>query len=392
MAVCAISADGHFLFSARPGLHCRSARLGDLQTMRVFNFSAGPAALPEEVLRQAADEMLDWHGSGMGVMEMSHRGPEFMQIHSEALLDLRDLMQVPASHQILFLQGGGIGENAIVPLNLFGAKPRADYVITGSWSQKSQKEALKYGASHIAATGKTEAGFTHSPPKSEWQLSDDPAYVHLCTNETIDGVETFEIPDLGDIPLVADASSHILSRPMDIAKYGVLYGGAQKNIGMAGVTVVIVREDLLDRSMPICPSAFEWKTVAANNSMFNTPPTYAIYIAGLVFKWLKRQGGLEAIEARNIEKAGLLYDTIDASSFYINKVERRARSRMNVPFFLADETRNDDFLAGAKARGLLQLKGHKSVGGMRASIYNAVPLEAVQALVEYMKEFEAKHA
>lgn len=360
--------------------------------MRVFNFSAGPAALPEEVLRQAADEMLDWHGSGMGVMEMSHRGPEFMQIHSEALLDLRDLMQVPASHQILFLQGGGIGENAIVPLNLFGAKPRADYVITGSWSQKSQKEALKYGASHIAATGKTEAGFTHSPPKSEWQLSDDPAYVHLCTNETIDGVETFEIPDLGDIPLVADASSHILSRPMDIAKYGVLYGGAQKNIGMAGVTVVIVREDLLDRSMPICPSAFEWKTVAANNSMFNTPPTYAIYIAGLVFKWLKRQGGLEAMEARNIEKAGLLYDTIDASSFYINKVERRARSRMNVPFFLADETRNDDFLAGAKARGLLQLKGHKSVGGMRASIYNAVPLEAVQALVEYMKEFEAKQA
>ncbi|WP_133790048.1 3-phosphoserine/phosphohydroxythreonine transaminase [Paraburkholderia silvatlantica] len=360
--------------------------------MRVYNFSAGPAALPEEVLRQAADEMLDWHGSGMGVMEMSHRGPEFMQIHAEALLDLRELMRVPASHQILFLQGGGIGENAIVPLNLFGSKPRADFVVTGSWSQKSQKEALKYGEAHIAATGRTEAGFTHSPPKSEWQLSDDPAYVHLCTNETIDGVETFEIPDLGDIPLVADASSHILSRPMDIAKYGVLYGGAQKNIGMAGVTVVIVREDLLDRSMPICPSAFEWKTVAANNSMFNTPPTYAIYIAGLVFKWLKRQGGLEIIEARNVEKAKLLYDTIDASRFYINKVERRARSRMNVPFFLADETRNADFLAGAKARGLLQLKGHKSVGGMRASIYNAVPLEAVKALVEYMKEFEAKHA
>ncbi|TAM05392.1 MAG: 3-phosphoserine/phosphohydroxythreonine transaminase [Paraburkholderia sp.] len=360
--------------------------------MRVFNFSAGPAALPEEVLRQAADEMLDWHGSGMGVMEMSHRGPEFMQIHSEALLDLRDLLQVPASHHILFLQGGGIGENAIVPLNLFGTKPRADFVVTGSWSQKSQKEALKYGAAHIAATGRTGAGFTHSPPKSEWQLSDDPAYVHLCTNETIDGVETFEIPDLGDIPLVADASSHILSRPMDIAKYGVLYGGAQKNIGMAGVTVVIVREDLLDRAMPICPSAFEWKTVAANNSMFNTPPTYAIYIAGLVFKWLKRQGGLAAMEARNIEKSKLLYDTIDAGSFYINKVERRARSRMNVPFFLADEARNEDFLAGAKARGLLQLKGHKSVGGMRASIYNAVPLEAVKALVEYMKEFEAKHA
>jgi phosphoserine aminotransferase len=360
--------------------------------MRVYNFSAGPAAMPEEVLRQAADEMLDWHGSGMSVMEMSHRGPEFMQIHSEALLDLRELMEVPASHHILFLQGGGIGENAIVPLNLFGVKPRADFVITGSWSQKSQKEALKYGASHIAASGRTEAGFTHAPSVSEWKLSDDPAYVHLCTNETIDGVETFEIPDLGDIPLVADASSHILSRPMDIAKYGVLYGGAQKNIGMAGVTVVIVREDLLDRAMSVCPSAFEWKTVAANNSMFNTPPTYAIYVAGLVFKWLKRQGGLTAIEARNIEKAKLLYDTIDASSFYNNKVERSARSRMNVPFFLADESRNEDFLAGAKTRGLLQLKGHKSVGGMRASIYNAVPLDAVKALVEYMKEFEAKHA
>jgi phosphoserine aminotransferase len=360
--------------------------------MRVFNFSAGPAALPEEVLREAADEMLDWHGSGMSVMEMSHRGPEFMSIHSDALLDLRELLAVPASHQILFLQGGGIGENAIVPLNLFGSKPRADFVITGSWSQKSQKEALKYGAAHICASGKTEQGFTRSPARAEWRLSDDPAYVHLCTNETIDGVETFEIPDLGDVPLVADASSHILSRPMDIAKYGVLYGGAQKNIGMAGVTVVVVREDLLDRAMPICPSAFEWKTVAANNSMFNTPPTYAIYIAGLVFKWLKRQGGLAAIEARNIEKAKLLYDTIDSSSFYVNKVEKAARSRMNVPFFLADESRNEDFLAGAKARGLLQLKGHKSVGGMRASIYNAVPLEGVKALVEYMKEFEARHA
>ena len=360
--------------------------------MRVFNFSAGPAALPEEVLREAAAEMLDWHGSGMGVMEMSHRGPEFMSIHAQALADLRELLAVPASHQILFLQGGGIGENAIVPMNLFGSKPRADFVITGSWSQKSLKEAMRYGQAHVCATGKTENGFTRSPAREQWRLSDDPAYVHLCTNETIDGVETFDIPDLGDIPLVADASSHILSRPMDVAKYGVLYGGAQKNIGMAGVTIVIVREDLLDRAMPICPSAFEWKTVAANNSMFNTPPTYAIYIAGLVFKWLKRQGGLAAMEARNLAKAKLLYDTIDASSFYINKVEKAVRSRMNVPFFLADESRNADFLAGAKERGLLQLKGHKSVGGMRASIYNAVPFDGVKALVEYMKEFEAKHA
>jgi phosphoserine aminotransferase len=368
-------------------LRVRPAFRGVYQ-MRVFNFSAGPAAMPEEVLRQAADEMLDWHGSGMSVMEMSHRGAEFMSIHEAALTDLRDLLKVPASHRILFLQGGGIGENAIVPLNMLGARKTADFVVTGSWSQKSFKEAQKYGTPHIAANGKTAQGFTHVPKVDEWHLSDDPAYVHICTNETIDGVETFEIPDLGSVPLVADASSHILSRPMDIAKYGVLFGGAQKNIGMAGVTVVIVREDLLDRALAICPSAFEWKTVAANNSMYNTPPTYAIYIAGLVFKWLKKQGGLEAMEARSIEKSTLLYDTIDASSFYLNKVERQSRSRMNVPFFLADESRNEAFLAGAKARGLLQLKGHKSVGGMRASIYNAVPLEAVKTLVEYMKEFE----
>ncbi|MBR8331937.1 3-phosphoserine/phosphohydroxythreonine transaminase [Burkholderia ambifaria] len=360
--------------------------------MRVFNFSAGPAALPEEVLRQAADEMLDWHGSGMSVMEMSHRGKEFMSIHEAALADLRELLDVPASHRILFLQGGGIAENAIVPMNLLGSRKTADFVVTGSWSQKSFNEAKKYGTPHLAASGKTADGFTRAPARAEWQLSDDPAYVHLCTNETIDGVETFEIPDLGDIPLVADVSSHILSRPMDVAKYGVLFGGAQKNIGMAGVTVVIVREDLLDRALSICPSAFEWKTVAANNSLYNTPPTYAIYIAGLVFQWLKRQGGLEAIEARNTEKAKLLYDTIDASGFYLNKVEPAVRSRMNVPFFLADETRNEDFLAGAKARGLLQLKGHKSVGGMRASIYNAVPLEGVKALVEYMKDFEQRGA
>ncbi|AFQ48885.1 3-phosphoserine/phosphohydroxythreonine transaminase [Burkholderia cepacia] len=360
--------------------------------MRVFNFSAGPAALPEEVLRQAADEMLDWHGSGMSVMEMSHRGKEFMSIHEAALTDLRELLDVPASHRVLFLQGGGIAENAIVPMNLLGSRKTADFVVTGSWSQKSFDEAKKYGTPHLAASGKTADGFTRAPARAEWQLSDDPAYVHLCTNETIDGVETFEIPDLGNVPLVADVSSHILSRPMDVAKYGVLFGGAQKNIGMAGVTVVIVREDLLDRALSICPSAFDWKTVAANNSLYNTPPTYAIYIAGLVFQWLKRQGGLEVIEARNIEKAKLLYDTIDASSFYLNKVEPAVRSRMNVPFFLADETRNEDFLAGAKARGLLQLKGHKSVGGMRASIYNAVPLEGVKALVEYMKDFEQRGA
>ncbi|AJW97805.1 MULTISPECIES: 3-phosphoserine/phosphohydroxythreonine transaminase [Burkholderia] len=360
--------------------------------MRVFNFSAGPAAMPEDVLRQAADEMLDWNGSGMSVMEMSHRGREFTSIHETALADLRELLAVPDNYRVLFLQGGGIAENAIVPMNLLGTRQNVDFVVTGSWSQKSFKEAQKYGTSHLAATGRTEDGFTRVPAFSEWQMSADPAYVHLCTNETIDGVETFDIPDTGSVPLVADVSSHILSRPLDISRYGALFGGAQKNIGMAGVTLVIVREDLLERALPICPSAFEWKTVAANNSMYNTPPTYAIYIAGLVFKWLKAQGGLEAIEARNVEKAALLYDAIDASSFYLNKVEKNARSRMNVPFFLADETRNEDFLAGAKARGLLQLKGHKSVGGMRASIYNAVPLAGVKALVEYMKDFERGQA
>ncbi|WP_186157440.1 3-phosphoserine/phosphohydroxythreonine transaminase [Burkholderia gladioli] len=360
--------------------------------MRVFNFSAGPAAMPEDVLRQAADEMLDWNGSGMSVMEMSHRGREFTSIHETALADLRELQAVPDNYRVLFLQGGGIAENAIVPMNLLGTRQNVDFVVTGAWSQKSFKEAQKYGTSHLAATGRTEDGFTRVPAFSEWQMSADPAYVHLCTNETIDGVETFDIPDTGSVPLVADVSSHILSRPLDISRYGALFGGAQKNIGMAGVTLVIVREDLLERALPICPSAFEWKTVAANNSMYNTPPTYAIYIAGLVFKWLKAQGGLEAIEARNVEKAALLYDAIDASSFYLNKVEKNARSRMNVPFFLADETRNEDFLAGAKARGLLQLKGHKSVGGMRASIYNAVPLAGVKALVEYMKDFERGQA
>jgi phosphoserine aminotransferase len=361
--------------------------------MRVFNFSAGPAAMPQEVLRRAADEMLNWQGSGMSVMEMSHRGAEFMSIHDAALTDLRDLLHVPRSYRILFLQGGGIGANAIVPMNLLGDKKTADFVVTGSWSQKSCAEAQKYCTAHIAANGRTEdRGFTHMPPVSEWLLSDDPAYIHLCTNETIDGVEAFTIPDVSDVPLVADVSSHILSRPMDVARYGVLYAGAQKNIGMAGLTIMIVREDLLERALSICPSAFEWKTIAASNSMYNTPPTYAIYIAGLVFKWVKKQGGLDVIERRNVEKAKLLYDTIDSSSLYINRVERRSRSRMNVPFFLADESRNESFLSGARARGLLQLKGHKSIGGMRASLYNALPLEGVNALIEYMKEFEQKYA
>jgi phosphoserine aminotransferase len=360
--------------------------------MRAFNFSAGPATLPEEVIRQAADEMLDWHGSGMSVMELSHRGAEFMSIHETALADLRELMNVPDVYRILFMQGGGLGANACVPMNLLGTRKTADFVVTGAWSRKSFEEAHRYCLPKIVAQAKSDHGHTHVPSADKWSLSRDAAYVHLCTNETIDGIEMFTIPDVGQVPIVADVSSHILSRPMNVSACGVLYAGAQKNIGIAGVTVVIVREDLLDRALSICPSAFEWKTIAANNSMYNTPPTYAIYIAGLVFGWLKRQGGLHAMEAGNIEKSKLLYDTIDSSSFYVNKVAHSSRSRMNVPFYLADETRNEAFLDGARTRGLLQLKGHKSVGGMRASIYNALPLEGVRMLVEYMKEFERMHA
>ncbi|MBI3284325.1 MAG: 3-phosphoserine/phosphohydroxythreonine transaminase [Burkholderiales bacterium] len=364
----------------------------------IYNFSAGPAVLPKEVLQQAAAEMLDWHGSGMSVMEMSHRGPEFMSIIAAAQSDLRDLLAVPDNYKILFLQGGGLGENAIVPMNLMGRKPQpatADFIHTGSWTGKSIKEAQKYGKVNIAASAEA-GGFTHVPARAEWKLTPDAAYVHLCTNETIDGVEYQFAPDVaaatGDAPIVADMSSHILSRVIDVSKYGAIFGGAQKNIGPAGLTIVIVREDLLGHALPICPSAFNWKIVADNDSMYNTPPTYAIYIAGLVFQWLKRQGGVAAIEQQNIAKAKLLYDYLDATDFYENRIAKDCRSRMNVPFFLKDESLNAAFLAAAKQRGLLQLKGHKSVGGMRASIYNAMPLAGVQALVSFMQEFAASHS
>jgi phosphoserine aminotransferase len=366
---------------------------------RPFNFSAGPANLPEEVLQQAAGEMLDWHGSGMSVMEMSHRGKEFISIYEAAEADFRELMAVPAHFKILFMQGGGLAENAIVPLNLSRGRS-ADFVVTGSWSDKSQKEARKYCDAQVAASN-ADNGHTQLPAPSGWKLRPDAAYVHLCTNETINGVEFQSLPDLkalgSDAPLVIDFSSHVASRSVDWSRVGLAFGGAQKNLGPAGVTLVVIREDLLGHAMPACPSAFDYKTVADNQSMYNTPPTYAIYIAGLTFQWLKRQregaaAGVAAMETRNLAKAQLLYDAIDSSQFYLNKVGKDCRSRMNVPFFLRDESRNEAFLAGAKAAGLLQLKGHKSVGGMRASIYNAMPLAGVQALVAYMREFEQKHA
>ncbi len=361
---------------------------------RPYNFSAGPAAMPEEVLQEAAAEMLDWHGSGMGVMEMSHRGKEFGQIAQEAEADLRDLLAVPDHFKLLFMQGGGLAENAIVPLNLSRGET-ADFVVTGSWSQKSAQEAQRYCTAHVAATAQN-TGFTTLVEPKDWLLSAKPAYVHICSNETIHGVEYHTLPDLQalgcDAPLVIDFSSHVASRPVDWTRVGLAFGGAQKNLGPAGLTLVVVRDDLLDRALPICPSAFNFKTVADNQSMFNTPPTYSIYIAGLVFKWLKRQGGIAGIEAQNKAKAELLYQAIDDSALYFNPVEKHCRSRMNVPFFLRDDSLNEAFLAGARSRHLLQLKGHKSVGGMRASIYNALPLEGVQALVSYLRDFEAQHA
>ncbi len=369
---------------------------------RPFNFSAGPAALPLEVLEQAAAEMLDWHGSGVSVMEMSHRGRDFMSICEQAEQDLRDLLAVPSAFRILFMQGGGLGQNAIVPMNLMGrsASHTADFVLTGSWSIKSQAEARRYGEAHIAATLKGEHP-VRLPPPSSWQLSEKASYVHLCSNETIDGIEFQELPDLRvlgcDAPLVIDCSSHIASRPIDWSRIGLAYAGAQKNIGPAGLTLVIVRDDLLGHALPICPSVFDYRTVADQGSMFNTPPTYAIYMAGLTFQWLKRQSesgltGLAAIEARNVAKAKLLYDCIDGSRLYRNHVDPSCRSRMNVPFFLADEALTEPFLARAREAGLLQLKGHKSVGGLRASLYNAMPIEGVQALVRHMHAFEAIHA
>ena len=357
---------------------------------RVFNFSAGPAVLPEPVLSKAAGEMLDWHGSGMSVMEMSHRGKEFISIHAEAEADLRELLAVPKNYKVLFLQGGAIAENAIVPMNLLRGRTVADYVNTGEWSKKSIKEAKKYCTVNVAASGE-DRGFTYIPARETWKLSKDAGYVHICSNETIGGIEYHWTPDTGDVPLVADMSSHILSRAVDVARYGLIYAGAQKNIGPAGLTIVIVRDDLIGQALPITPSAFDYKQQADNDSMLNTPPTYAVYIAGLVFKWLKEQGGLAQIEKHNIGKAKLLYDYLDQSRFFVSPVDRQDRSRMNVPFKLTNEALDEEFLKGAKQRAMVQLKGHRSVGGIRASIYNAMPIEGVKALVQYMREFEAKH-
>lgn len=359
---------------------------------RVWNFSAGPAALPEEVLKQAQEELLDWHGAGCSVMEMSHRGKEFMSILEQAEADLRELMGIPAGYKVLFLQGGATQQFAQIPMNLLAGRS-ADYIVTGSWSKKAYKEAQRIGTVRCAATTE-ESGFTRLPTAEEVKLDPFAAYLHVCTNETIHGVEipAQRIADTG-VPLVVDMSSHILSRPVNVEKFGLIYAGAQKNIGPSGLTLVIIREDLLGMAPLTIPTVMDYAVMAENGSMLNTPPTYGIYIAGLVFQWLKKQGGLAGIDAVNAEKARILYDAIDLSGgFYRNPVDPDCRSRMNVPFVLANPELDAAFLAESKAAGLASLKGHKSVGGMRASIYNAVSLEAVQALVAFMNDFAQRKA
>jgi phosphoserine aminotransferase len=359
--------------------------------MRVFNFSAGPAVLPEAVLRRAAEEMLDWQGSGMSVMEMSHRGKEFLSIAHSAESNFRQLLGIPSNYKVLFLQGGAMAMNALIPMNLLGQHRSADYVNTGIWSTKSIEEAKKYCQVNVVASSE-DKNFTYVPSQSTWMRDSHAAYLHFCSNETIGGVEYHWMPEVGDVPLVADMSSNILSSVIDVSQYAVIYGGAQKNIGPAGLTFVIVRDDLLDRALPITPSVFHWKQQAEHESMLNTPPTYGIYMAGLVFEWLQQQGGLPAIEKINKKKASLLYDFLDSTEFYFSPVKKEDRSRMNIPFHLRDTRLNDLFLEGAQERGLLQLKGHRSVGGMRASLYNAMPIEGVVALVNYLRDFEKHRA
>jgi phosphoserine aminotransferase len=360
------------------------------QLARVFNFSPGPAVLPQPVLEQARDEMLDWHASGMSVMEMSHRGKEFMGIAAQAEADLRELLAIPAGYKVLFLQGGASLQFAMVPANLLRGRASADYIHTGEWAKKAIGEARKFCQVNVAASSE-DRNFSYVPKQQAWKSRRDAAYVHITSNETIGGIEYHWVPETGDVPLVADMSSDILSRPIDVSKYGLIYAGAQKNIGPAGLTIVIVREDLIGKASPTPPAMLDYKVQADNESMYNTPPTYAVYIAGLVFQWLKKNGGLAAMHRLNREKAGLIYGLLDGSAFYSSPVAKEDRSLMNVPFRLKSESLDEEFLKQARAAGMIQLKGHRSVGGMRASIYNAMPLAGVQALVDFMRDFEKRN-
>jgi len=349
--------------------------------------------LPTAVMEKAQAEFCNWQGLGVSVMEVSHRSPEYIAMAGQAEQDLRDLLAIPENYKVLFCHGGGRGQFAAVPLNLLGDKLEADYLLTGQWSKSAVVEAKKHA--RISETDimiTTADGKTSVKPTSEWPINAGAAYLHYCPNETIEGIEIFDLPETGVVPLVADMSSTILSRPIDVTKFGIIYAGAQKNIGPSGLSIVIVREDLIGYARKAIPSIFDYEVQAKADSMFNTPPTYAWYLAGLVFKWLKEQGGLAAIEKKNIAKAELLYNFIDSSDFYSNNVDTSVRSRMNIPFNLANDSLNEAFLSEAKEAGLLTLKGHKLVGGMRASIYNAMPIEGVQALVEFMGCFEKKYA
>ncbi len=358
---------------------------------RIYNFSAGPAMLPEPVLKQAQDELSDWHGAGASIMELSHRGKEFVSVAAEAEQDVRDLLGVPANYKVLFLQGGASTQFATIPMNILRGKTKADYIWTGAWGTKAISEAKKYCEVNVAGSSKSD-NFSSIPPVATWTLDPDSAYVHYTPNETIGGVEFHWVPDTGSVPLVADFSSTILSRPIDVSRFGIIYAGAQKNIGPSGVTLVIVRDDLLGQAMPTTPSVYDYAQQAEADSMLNTPPTYGVYIAGLVFKWLKEQGGLSAVGKVNERKAKKLYAAIDDSSFYGNPVEISSRSWMNVPFVLANADLDKEFLSGATEAGLTTLKGHRSVGGMRASIYNAMPEAGVDALIDYMADFEKRKA
>ncbi len=357
---------------------------------RIFNFSAGPSMLPEEVLLQAREEMLDWQKTGMSVMEMSHRGKHFLAIAEQLSADLIELLNIPDNYKVLFLQGGATAQFAMIPLNILAGKKTANYVLTGAWSKKAIKEAKKYCGVNIAASSESD-NFTSIPDFNSWQIDQQAGYLHYTPNETIHGVEFHQVPEVTDLPLVVDMSSNILSKPLDINQYGLIYAGSQKNMGPAGVTVVIVREDLVGNADAATPSVFDYAEQSSSDSMLNTPATYNWYLVGLVLQWLKKQGGLAAIEKINIRKSNKLYQFIDESSLYSNPVDKACRSRMNIPFILKDSALDSEFLQQAQANGLEALKGHRSVGGMRASIYNAMPEQGVDALIHFMAEFERTH-
>jgi len=361
-----------------------------MATKTVINFGAGPAQLPAEVMQQAQAEFLDWNGTGISVVEMSHRSKSFLAIAEEAEKDLREVLSIPANYKILYVPGGATALMSMVPLNLLAQGGTGDYLLTGNWSDKAYGEAKRLGKTNLAGTSKAEKFYT-IPERSSWKLSSDSAYLYYTDNETIAGVEFADIPDTGSIPLVCDMTSNFLSRPFDVSKYGIVFASAQKNFGPAGLACVVIREDLIGKAGPQVPFLCDFKIYADNESMFNTPPTFTWYMAGLIYKWIKKQGGLAVMDQRARQRADRLYDVIDSSEFYSNPIDRKFRSRMNVPFILKDEALNDAFLAEAKKNNLIELKGHRSVGGMRASIYNGMTMDGIEALVSFMLDFAKRH-